>query len=197
MFPTAYTYFQNIVQDFDLDIIIVKKRKTKFGDFRPKINSNSIITVNEELEKDVFAIIFSHELAHYMTFKKYGRSVKPHGSQWKSNFTSMLIQMIHFHAFENQEFVDIAKNIISNPKAVVSRNDLLYKKIFNISAINKNSYLTLNDIQKGDKFVIAGRTSIFEKKEKRRVRYICKCLCNSRYYLIHECTEIEKIPNAI
>ncbi len=191
MYSKAFAYFQSFVKDFDLEIKLVKGRKTKLGDFCAKINAPSIITINNNLNKDTFAVIFSHELAHYIVYKKFERKAKPHGNEWKLNYITILSDLLNIKAFEDEKFNMLVQNIIYNPKATVSKNDLLFEHLVDNQANSNN--LKLKDIQKGDKFTIVGKTRIFEKLEKRRIRYICRCIDNNYLYLIHECTDIVKI----
>ena len=55
------------IEELDIDIKIITPRKTKLGDFRYS-NGNSLITINNNLNKYSFLITLTHEIAHAFIF---------------------------------------------------------------------------------------------------------------------------------
>ena len=58
------------VKDLDVDIKVVRSRKTKLGDFKVQ-NGKMSISINCNLNQYAFLITLTHELAHAFIYKKY------------------------------------------------------------------------------------------------------------------------------
>ena len=69
--------------------MLVKKRKTKHGDFRKLASGKIQITVNENENPFRFLITLLHEIAHHIAFQKHGFRIAPHGREWKNAFSSI------------------------------------------------------------------------------------------------------------
>ena len=83
---------------YDFDLKITRPRKSKLGDFRPpKPGKRSSITMNEDLGPYQFLTTFVHELAHLITWEKYGHRAAPHGKEWKQCFGALLISLAEVH----------------------------------------------------------------------------------------------------
>ena len=61
-------------------IEIKKQRKTCYGDYRRYPDGSHKISINNNLKPEAFLITLLHEVAHLVTFLKYGRNIKPHGT---------------------------------------------------------------------------------------------------------------------
>ena len=61
---TAVTHVQSLLSQSNLSIKITKKRLTKHGDFRRRVDGTSMITLNETSNPYRFLITLLHELAH-------------------------------------------------------------------------------------------------------------------------------------
>ena len=55
---------------------IVNERLTRHGDYRKMPNGQHQITINSNLNTYRFLITLIHEIAHLITFKKYGKMDK-------------------------------------------------------------------------------------------------------------------------
>ena len=60
---------------------VVKKRRTKHGDFRKLPSGKIQITVNENENPFRFLITLLHEIAHHIAFQEYGFRIAPHGRE--------------------------------------------------------------------------------------------------------------------
>ncbi|MBE7693721.1 SprT-like domain-containing protein, partial [Tenacibaculum finnmarkense] len=95
---------------------IVNERVTRHGDYRKSLSGKHEITVNTSLNKYRFLITLIHEIAHLVAFEKYGRSIKPHGEQWKLTFQRLMVPFIRPEVFPNQLLPLLARHF-RNPKA--------------------------------------------------------------------------------
>ena len=74
-------FIEGILEKEKISIKIVNQRQTKHGDFRRLSSGQYQITINNNLNPHQFLLTLIHEIAHHVTFQKYGR-VKPHGKEW-------------------------------------------------------------------------------------------------------------------
>ena len=61
-----------------------RRLRSSLGNCRPR---QSLIRLAAHLEKgneDLLEEVLCHELAHVAVYRRYGRSVRPHGREWKS-----------------------------------------------------------------------------------------------------------------
>src|SRR6266699_2864927 len=83
--------FENVVHylhQHRVHLTVTRERKSVLGDYRNAVHGkNHRITVNGNLNKYAFLITLLHELAHLLTYEKYGHRIQPHGAPWKSEFS--------------------------------------------------------------------------------------------------------------
>jgi len=84
---------------YKVQLKIVQERKTRHGDYRKNINGSHAITVNSNLNKYRFLVTLVHEIAHLVAFEKYGRSIKPHGIEWKHTFQHLMLPFFEARCF--------------------------------------------------------------------------------------------------
>ena len=74
-------YVAQFILTYHIEFKIAKKRKTKLGDYRqPYRGSSHRISVNGDLNPYSFLITTLHEIAHLLTFVRFGNRVQPHGN---------------------------------------------------------------------------------------------------------------------
>ena len=69
----SISHVDSLMLNYGIDLKIVNQRQTKHGDFRRSPSGKMQITVNNNLNPEQFIITLIHEIAHYVTFKNYGR----------------------------------------------------------------------------------------------------------------------------
>ena len=170
----------NIKYNFQLRIS--KPRRTKLGDFKP-INGMlpHRISINNDLNKYVFLITLVHEVAHLLVWKKYRNKVKPHGREWKDTFRILMDEFLYSGIFPEDVFV-VLKNYLKNATAS-SFSDLELSRVL-INYDKENNTIFLEKIPINSIFRLTDKRT-FRKLEKRRRRYRCICLENSKIYFIH------------
>ncbi|MCF6351046.1 MAG: sprT domain-containing protein [Flavobacteriaceae bacterium] len=166
---------------------IKNKRKTKHGDFRPLKNGDYQITINNDLNKFRFLITLVHEIAHLKTFKEYKR-IKPHGIEWKINFQHLMLPFLKLEIFPT-EILSILANYLRNPKASTD-SDIKLSLVLKLYD-KKSNQNYIFEIPLKSKFKYNNR--IFEKGEKRRVRYKCIEVTSKKVYLFHPNAEVKVI----
>lgn len=171
-----------------LDIYLRRERQTKYGDYRFTSvflgRDKHVITVNENLEKDLFFFTLTHELAHYFCRKKYGRrKMKPHGVEWKFIFAELLVASAETYPEEMRVGI---KEYAKKPRAT-----LFSSKVTTDLFMKKEDNLYLEEISQGALFMLGKRK--MKKREKRKMRYLCEDLQNKKLYLVSKNSVVERI----
>lgn len=161
---------------------IVKNRASKLGDFRPyNPRGKPQITVNGNLNPYAFLITTLHEFAHWKTFEEFGRSVAPHGSEWKAAFSKYLEKIIKHPELPDSLKIALNKSL-KNPKAS-SCSDLSLNRVLASYDKKNGSEIILENLPKNATFALGNR--LFIKGNKRRTRIECKELSTGKTYLVH------------
>jgi hypothetical protein len=129
-----------------------------------------------------------HEIAHFLTYKKYGRRVKPHGKEWKYVFGNLLLAYIKPEIFPN-DLLPLLLNYAQNPKASTAGDGDLYVKLSQYNTNRNTDLKFIFELDKGTVFALDNGQQ-FKLQEKRRTRYSCVNILNNRTYLIHKNAEV-------
>src|SRR5215212_12235355 len=98
--PTTFEDVLTYLQDPHVHLTVARQRKSILGDYRHRTHGqNHRISVNGNLNKYAFLITLLHELAHLLTFEKFGNRIAPHGKEWKNVFSRLLAQFIEHNVF--------------------------------------------------------------------------------------------------
>ena len=177
---------------YSFNLKITKKRQTKLGDFRVKHQSTKHqITVNSNLNQYAFLITLTHEFAHLLVWENYKKRLQPHGSEWKNQFSALLMELIINQVFPE----DIKKVLIEHAKnpAASSVRDVDLTMVLN--KYNQEKEVTyLSEIPLGAYFFIHNKR-VFTKGEKRRTRYLCSEIASNKKYLVHGSAEVLLVDN--
>jgi len=170
---------------------VVKKRKTKHGDFRKLASGKTQITINESENPFRFLITLLHEIAHHIAFQNHGFRIAPHGKEWKTTF-GQITQVFLKPSIFPSPLLEVLRHHLKNPKAS-SDTDLqlgLALKSFD-PATHKKTIFELSELAQ---FKLEnGR--IFQKGTKRRKRYLCIELSTGKNYLFQPNAEVDQIED--
>jgi SprT protein len=176
---------------YKVHLTITRERKSILGDYRNAHSSrNHRISVNGNLNKYSFLITLLHELAHLLTFDKYGNRVQSHGKEWKAMFGVLLAQFVKSKVFP----ADIEKELIaslSNPAASSCAEDGLMRILRNYDPKAEGEML-VEEIPAHGLFKLKdGR--VFKKGEKLRKRYRCEEVGTKKVYLFSPVYEVKLV----
>ncbi len=166
---------------------ITTPRRTRLGSFKgARFGAQPVIQINADLGQYTFLLVFLHELAHQVVMKKFGRKAKPHGTEWKNAYRSLVQPFFAEEIFPAVLASELHRYFIKTP-ATFHRDT---KLINTLSSLEGGiEMLTVNDIPLNSTFTLmSGRQ--FVKLEKLRTRYKCFCPKTRKYYLVPRSAQV-------
>src|SRR5215204_4864556 len=98
--PNTLSAVTNYLNFYHVHLTMARERKSILGDYRHRTHGkNHRISVNGNLNIYSFLITLLHELAHLLTFEKFGNKVQSHGKEWKAIFGLLLDRFIKQDVF--------------------------------------------------------------------------------------------------
>ena len=176
------------IEKYKIHLTVTRKRETILGDYKHAYNQKTHrISVNGNLNQFSFLITLLHEIAHLLTFEKYGHTVNPHGMEWKKIFSEILQKFIDKKIFPSI-IEDALKNTLKNPAASSCEDTNLLRVLRTFDAPTENS-IAVENLDEGNPFKIKdGR--LFQKGPKIRKRYLCKEVSTGKIYLFNGLYEV-------
>jgi hypothetical protein len=169
---------------------IVNARVTRHGDYR-SMSGKHEITVNASLNKYRFLITLIHEISHLVAFEKYGRHIKPHGTEWKHCFQQLMVPFIRPEIFPSHLLPLLARHF-KNPSASSDTDATLALALKQFDGENDKNYIF--EIPYGSLFRIHNG-KVFKKGAQRTKRFECEEVSSGRIYLFNPNAEVELLPN--
>jgi hypothetical protein len=176
-----------LIKANNVHLKIVNERVTRHGDYRKGLSGKHEITVNGTLNKYRFLITLVHEIAHLVAFEKFGRTIKPHGNEWKYSFQLLMVPFIRPEIFPNQLLPLLARHF-KNPSASSDTDATLALALKQFDQQNDKNYVF--EIPYGSTFRIHNG-KIFKKISLRTKRYECLEISSGRVYLFNPNAEVE------
>ncbi len=178
-----------IMEQNDFQLVFTRPRKTKKGTFVFTTGKPLKITLNSDLQPEELFLVFLHEAAHLIAYKRYGKRVKPHGYEWQIIFLSLISKNIDAGSF-SEETAKVLISCFFTPKPRYRPNCSDLHRHFYPPETGK---LYLYQLSENDKFIIdKSPKKQFILQKKRRTQYLCKNLVNGKLYLVHSFVEIKK-----
>ena len=189
--PNTFDAVVEYLNVYKVHLTVARERKSILGDYRHRTNvENHRISVNGNLNEYAFLITLLHELAHLLTFEKYGNGVQSHGKEWKHIFGQLLAQFIQHNIFPS-DINNALVQSLHNPAASSCADELLLRTL---KKYDKNGVhlVFVETVPQGDLFKTHdGR--VFLKGEKLRKRYKCVEVETKRVYLFSPVYEVETL----
>lgn len=176
-----------LVKAFNVHLKIVNERVTRHGDYRKMPNGQHLITINSNLNPYRFLLTLLHEIAHLVAFTNFGRSIKPHGKEWKHTFRELMLPFLRPEVFPMELLPYLALHF-KNPRASSDTDSRLSLALKEYDPANDKNYIF--EIPSGGTFrLYNGRT--FIRGEKRVKRFECREISTGRIYLFNPNAEVE------
>ena len=177
----------NLLFSAHVQFKIVRPRNTKLGDYRPAhAGKPHRITVNGNLNIYSFLITTLHEFAHLNTYLEFGRSVSPHGEEWKNHYRKLLVPALDKNLLPKDIEVALVNSLV-NTKASSCADIPLMRVLKKYDAQNEE-VVFIENIEKNGRFILQGKE--FIKGELRRKRFLCEEVSSKKKYLIHTLAEV-------
>jgi SprT protein len=178
-----------LIKRHNVHLKIVNERVTRHGDYKKLNNGGHQITVNANLNKYRFLITLVHEIAHLLAFRDYGRTIKPHGKEWKHVFQQLMLPFLRPEIFPSSLLPLLAIHF-KNPKASSDTDSKLSLALKEYDPPNDKNYIF--EIPYGGTFRLYNG-KLFKRGNKRVKRYECLDLSSGRIYLFNPNAEVEFI----
>ncbi|MEP6262317.1 MAG: SprT-like domain-containing protein [Gillisia sp.] len=176
-----------LIEEHRIHLKIVNERVTRHGDYRRMPGGVHQITVNANLNKFRFLITLIHEISHLVAFERFGRNIKPHGSEWKFTFQELMLPYIRPEIFPDHLLPLIARHF-KDPKASSDTDAHLSVALKKFDPENDKNYIF--EVPAGGLFrIYNGR--VFKKGQKLRKRYECLEVASGRIYLFQPNAQVE------
>ena len=177
----AVEYCFQLWKESPFELKITRSRNTKVGDFTSKGSKlHPRITLNNDLNQFLFLQTYIHEVAHLRVYLRLGNRVDPHGEEWKSTFTDLMIPVMWEDVFPENVLHELRRHMIS-PKASSFADQRLIEA-FRKHDKNASAIVVLNQLPEGSIFLFHGR--YFRKGKLRRTRILCQEMKSKRNYLV-------------
>lgn len=189
--PGTYHAVLEYLHQHKVHLTIARERRSILGDYRHRTrNQAHRISVNGNLNAYAFLITLLHELAHLLTFEKWGNAVQAHGQEWKQVFGQLLAQFIQHDIFPEDIKTALLKSI-SNPAASSCADAGLLKTVRRYDA--KNGAGKLVEELPPETLFKTGDGRVFQKGPKARKRFKCVEVATGRLYLFSPVYEVEVV----
>jgi hypothetical protein len=155
------------------------------------LGDNHRISVNGNLNKYEFLITLLHELAHLLTFEQFKNRVEPHGKEWKTNYSSLLIDFVKRNVFPQDVEQALQKSIL-NPAATANGETELMLVLRAYNATQKIGFISISSLPNDTLFATEdGR--VFKKIGLRRKRFQCLEISTGRHYIFSPLSEVKPV----
>ena len=185
----AIPLLTNYLKYWEFNLVIVKNRNTKHGDFRMLSEGVHQISVNNSANPYRFLITIIHEIAHLVAFKDFGYFIKPHGKEWKSCYQKLITPFLKPEIFP-KKLLDLLVHHFKNPKASTDSDFNLVIELNKFDPETEKNYIfeldlgTIFEIHNSRKFVLGSM---------RKKRYECKEILTQRKYLFSPHAQVKKV----
>ena len=176
------------LHQYQVHLTVAKERKSILGDYRHRTHGKTHrISVNGNLNTYSFLITLLHELAHLLTFEKFGNKVQSHGKEWKFIFGQLLDQFIRHEVFP----INIKHALLQslqNPAASSCADDGLLRVLKTYDK-RRDNFVFVENLLEGQLFKTHDG-KVFKKGEKLRKRFKCIEVATKRLYLFSPVYEV-------
>ena len=191
--PNTFEAVRQYLHQYQVHLTVAKERKSILGDYRHRTHGKTHrISVNGNLNTYSFLITLLHELAHLLTFEKFGNKVQSHGKEWKFIFGQLLDQFIRHEVFP----INIKHALLQslqNPAASSCADDVLLRVLKTYDK-RRDNFVFVENLLEGQLFKTHDG-KVFKKGEKLRKRFKCIEVATKRLYLFSPVYEV--IPHVL
>ena len=187
----AYPMVEPYLLHYKVHLTITRSRSSVLGDYRNAHSGKAHrISVNGNLNPYAFLVTLLHELAHLITFIRFGHRVEAHGREWKQQFSELLKHFIGASFFP-KDIKSQLEQSLTNP-AASSCADINLMRVLRKYDPVKEGHCLVEELSIGAKFEIKGNR-IFECGERVRKRIKATEVSTGKIYLFSPVYEVKLI----
>lgn len=180
------------LHQYRVHLTITRSRATVLGDYRnAHADKHHRISINGNLNPFAFLITLLHELAHLITFIRFGHRVESHGKEWQQQYADLLQQFLQTRIFP----IDITEQLkmTAARPAASSCADADLMRVLRRYDFQKEGYCLIEELAEGEQFIIKGGR-IFKRNEKVRKRIKATEVSTGKVYVFSPVYEVKKHP---
>jgi hypothetical protein len=187
----AFPLVEPFLLQYKVHLTITRERASVLGDYRNAVAGKAHrISVNGNLNPYAFLITLLHELAHLITFIKFGHKVSAHGREWQMEFALLLKQFLLSGFFPEDIGRQLNKSLKS-PAASSCADTGLMRVLRNYDPV-KDGHCLVEELQPGELFEIT-KGRVFRMEGQQRKRFKALELSTKRLYLFSPVYEVKKV----
>ena len=185
----AFPYLKIWFASHKVNLHISRNRNSKLGDYQRLKDGSHRISINHNLQPELFFFVLTHELAHLIAFDKFkGKRISAHGMEWKSTFREMLLESLSAYSDELKPYV---LQFSKSPKANFMSSGPIVKFFHKDDLIDNQCFIEALSLE--EKFMYKKQFYIIREKIKKN--YLCENLQNGKKYIFKPLAKVEKIKN--
>ena len=193
--PGSFELVATYLHDHKVHLTITRERRSVLGDYRhAHLDRNHRISVNGNLNPYSFLITLVHELAHLLTYDRYGHRVAAHGKEWKLLYRLLLEKFLGKGIFPEDVEQALLKSLHNLPASSCADEPLM--RVLRRHDHPDSRGTLVEEIAEGALFAIEGGR-LFRKGKKLRKRYQCKELATGKLYLFSGLYEVTPAGNEV
>ena len=186
----AETQVLQYLKRHGVHLTITQARRSVLGDYRHRLQHQPHrISVNGNLNRYAFLITLLHELAHLITFERFGNRVSAHGHEWKTCFGDLLNVFLEQRVFPEPLTKELLRTM-RNPAASSCAEDGLIRVLRQYDDPGKKEkYRLIEELEMHELFCTTdGRQ--FRLEKKMRKRFLCTEPATGKQYLFSPVYEV-------
>lgn len=177
------------LQQYGVHLTITQPRRSVLGDYRHRYQHQPHrISVNGNLNPYAFLVTLLHELAHLLTYERFGNRVQAHGHEWKNFFGELLqgfLKAGHFPEPIERELMQTMQNPAASSCAEVG----LLRALRQYDPPGKERCLLIEELTERSCFrTKEGR--MFRLEKRIRKRFLCTEQGTGKQYLFSPVYEV-------
>lgn len=186
----SFVLVEPFLLQYKVHLTITRSRSTVLGDYRNAHSGKTHrISVNGNLNPYAFLITLLHELAHLITFVRFGNRVMAHGAEWKTEFSSLLKHFLSASFFPSDIRLQLQQSL-KNPAASSCADEALMR-VLRKHDPRKEGFVLVEELLQGDLFLIKN-ARLFRREEKLRKRIKAVEINTGKVYLFSPVYEVQK-----
>ncbi len=183
------SFILRLLREVPVEVVPVEARESKHGDFTQEHGKKyGRITVNVCGNRYRFLLTLVHELAHARVAATYRRHVRPHGPEWKDEFSRLLFRLLRYPILPARVRRAVYLHAL-DPKSTDEYDSELQLALRRYDTVDQR--LTVAELREGTRFSLDGRQIL---RRGRMLRRRIQCYAsNGEVYTVLPAARVETV----